>query len=244
MRLRSFAFFIVLALSLLVYAPLVALLFPLPFHVAHRASNVWTRFFVWFSRTIGGVDCRIDGIERLPGGPCIFFSKHQSAWETLAFQALLPPYVWILKREALWIPFFGWGLSALRPIAIDRSARGAAVRQIRDQGIERLDAGLSVLIFPESTRMPPGKTRRFGLGGAVLATESGYPVVPIAHNSGSFWPARRLLIERAGTVDIVIGEPINPTGLTPEALNERVKGWIDATVADLEERARAKATNA
>ncbi len=232
--LRATAFFLGLLVTLVIYAPLVGLFFPFRFEIIHRVSNVWTRFFVWFSRVVGGIDCRIEGLEKLPDGACIFFSKHQSAWETLAFQALFPPYAWILKREALWIPFFGWGLSALRPISINRGARGRAVRQIRDQGIERLESGLSVLIFPEGTRMRPGDTKRFGLGGAVLATESGFPVVPIAHNSGTFWPARNLFIRRTGTIRIVVGDPIDPSGMTPEELNAKVKGWIDETVAELE----------
>ena len=233
-HMRSVVFLVVIASSVVVIGPVVALMWPFPFRVANAITIGWCRFFVWASTTIGGVGCRVQGLDNVPDRPCVFFAKHQSAWETLAFESLLPDYVWILKREALWIPFFGWGLSALKPIAIDRRARGQAVRQIVAQGTARLAEGLSVMIFPEGTRVPAGQTRRFGMGGAVLAVAGGVQVVPIAHNAGSFWPGRRLLLARPGVIDVVIGPPIDTTGRTPDEVNACAKEWIDHTVAHLE----------
>ncbi len=156
-----------------------------------------------------GLDYRVEGREHLPGGAAIILSKHQSAWETIAFQEIFPPQTWVLKRELMWIPLFGWALALLRPIAIDRSAGRKAIEQVIEQGRERLQSGIWVVVFPEGTRVAPGTRKRYGMGGAVLAAETGYPVVPVAHNAGSFWP-RRGFLKRPGTVRVVIGPVIDP----------------------------------
>lgn len=236
-RVRAVAFFLVVALSLIVYAPWIGLLRPFPYRYSHAMATTWCRFFVWCSRTIAGIGMRVHGMENLPDEPVVLFVKHQSAWETLALMTVFPPYVWIIKREALWIPFFGWGLAGLAPIAIDRSAGRSAINQIKAQGRERLESGLSILIFPEGTRMPVGQGRRFGMGGAVLATECRAMVVPVAHNSGVFWPARKVLVRQPGCVDIVVGKPIPTAGREPEAVNAEAKAWIDQEVSRLEQTA-------
>jgi 1-acyl-sn-glycerol-3-phosphate acyltransferase len=156
--------------------------------------------------------------------------KHSSAWETIAQMILVPSASWSLKREVLWIPIVGWAVKTFRPIAIDRSAGGTAVRQLVVQGRERLAEGMGVIFYPEGTRVAPGQTRKYGISGALLATESGAPVVPIAHNSGYFW-RRRSLMKHAGTIRVVIGPPIDPTGLNPREVNERVQTWIEGTIA-------------
>ena len=112
---------------------------------------------------------------------------------------LVPRAAWLLKREILWVPLLGWAIARFRPIAIDRKAGGTAVNQVVTQGRERLSAGLGVIIYPEGTRVAPGETRRFGMSGALLASQSGAPLVPIAHDSGYYW-RRRGLLKRAGTI--------------------------------------------
>jgi 1-acyl-sn-glycerol-3-phosphate acyltransferase len=156
-------------------------------------------------------------------------SKHQSAWETMALQKMFPPQVWVMKREIFWLPFFGWAIAAMEPIAIDRSSGRKAVRQIVDQGRQKLEAGRWVVIFPEGTRVPPGKKGRYGMGGAILATETGYPVVPVAHNAGEFWK-RNDFIKRPGTIDVVIGAPIESHNKEPAQLNQEVENWIEETM--------------
>lgn len=235
---RRLAFFFITWISVAFYAPLVCLFLPFSVKVRFAASNVWTRWFVWCSRVIGGVGYHIEGLENLPRGPKIYFSKHQSVWETLAFQTIFPPYCWILKRELLYLPLFGWGLWALRPIAINRKAGRSAVDQIKTQGQARLAEGLDIMIFPEGTRMPVGTEAEFKIGGAVLAAHTQAPVVPIAINSGCYWPTGQLLLAKAGDIHISVGKPIDPAGKTPLEINELAKTWVDNQTARLESLAR------
>ncbi len=197
-------------------------------------ASWFTRGVMWWLGVTCGLKHCFEGMENIPDGPVIFFAKHQSAWETFALQSYLPSFFWILKREVMWIPIFGWGIATLNPIAIDRSAGRAAVEQIVLQGTARLERGWRVMIFPEGTRIATGDTRRFGMGGAVLAQKSGCPVVPIAHDSGSFW-VRRGFHKKAGTIRVVIGEPFCTTGLSPDDINAKAKTWIDTTTAALEQ---------
>ena len=140
-----------------------------------------------------GLGYSVEGEENIPPGTHVALMKHSSAWETFAQAAILPSQAWVLKRELTWIPFIGWGLRMLRCIAIDRGAGGKAVRQMIDEGRNRLDGGQWIVVFPEGTRMPPGETRRFGAGGAAIAQATGRMILPVAHNAGYFWPRRGLL---------------------------------------------------
>jgi 1-acyl-sn-glycerol-3-phosphate acyltransferase len=157
-------------------------------------------------------------------------SNHTSAWETVAQFLIFPPQVWVLKRELLWIPFVGWGLKLLRPIAINRGEGHRAVNQVVEQGKARLADGLWIIIFPEGTRVVAGETRKFGVSGALLAIASGKSVVPLSHNAGTFWP-RRGFLKKPGTIRVVIGEPIESIGKNPRVLNEEVKQSIEAGLA-------------
>ena len=140
----------------------------------------------------------------------------------------------MLKRELLRIPFFGWGLATLRPIAIDRAAGRSALDQVLEQGRRRLAEGIWVVVFPEGTRVAPGAQRRYRLGGAVLAERTGSPVVPVAHNAGDYWP-RRGFLKRPGTIRLVIGEPIESKGRSATEINARAAEWIESTVRTLRE---------
>ncbi len=180
-------------------------------------------------RVICGIRYRVLGAEHIPETPSIVLSKHQSAWETLAFQKIFPPQVWVLKKELLRIPFFGWGLAMTSPIAIDRSSGKAALEQVVEQGRDRLKQGFWVVIFPEGTRIAPGKKGKYRIGGAWLATHVDVPVVPVAHNAGEFW-GRNSFIKRPGTITVSIGAPIDPGGMDPGDLNVKVEAWIEAEV--------------
>jgi len=231
--LRSILYNVVLCLSLLVYAPLAVLSFPLPILVRSRFIAQWARLQLWSLRHVCRLDYQIEGRGNLPPGPAIVFSKHQSAWETLAYQVILPPLTWVLKRELLWIPLFGWGLAMLRPIAIKRGTGRRAVDQVVKQGTDRLADGLWVLIFPEGTRLPPRTRRKYKQGGAILAAESGYPVVPIAHNAGSFWP-RRGFVKRPGVIRVAIGPVIESRGRSAAEITKLSEDWIESTMKELE----------
>lgn len=180
-----------------------------------------------------GIRLEVEGLENIPDTPFVALSNHQSAWETYYLQRLLRPVSTILKKELLRIPLFGWGLAVTKPIAIDRSNPRAALREILDQGKLRLEEGNNVLIYPEGTRIEAGKTGNYGRSGAALAVAAKAPLLPIAHNAGNYWPARRFL-KRPGTIRVVIGEPLsteNPD-LDSKKLTADIKTWITSTVSN------------
>lgn len=226
MLLRSVLFAVALVLVTPPYALVAILTFPLPRMVRYRIISGWSMLVVWLARAILGIHWRIEGREHLPSRPAVILAKHQSAWETMAFQLFFPPQVHVLKRELLWIPFFGWGLALMSPIAIDRSRGVKALRAIARRGRERLEQGFWVVVFPEGTRVRPGERRPYQLGGAWLAAAAGAPVVPVAHNAGLVWP-RNAFLKRSGTVIVRIGPVIDATGRDPKALNDMAEAWIE-----------------
>ncbi len=236
--LRSALFNLLMLLTVLVFAPLALLTFPLPHPLRYRFISQWAQLQLFLVRVLCGVRYRVEGRDHLPKGPAIILAKHQSAWETIAFQKIFPMQTWVLKRELLLIPFFGWGLALMKPIAIDRGAGRKAVTQVIEQGKARLAEGIWIVVFPEGTRMAPGTTRRYGIGGAALAVESGYPVVPVAHNAGSFWP-RRGFLKKPGTIHVVIGPVIHTRGKSAEEINRAAEDWIEKKMVELERRTSA-----
>lgn len=223
---RSSVFALALALLTAPYALLALATFALPRMARYRIISGWSHLVILLARAILGIRWRVEGLEHLPAKPSIILSKHQSAWETMAFQLIFPPQVHVLKRELLWIPFFGWGLALMSPIAIDRRRGVAALRSIARRGRERLAQGFWVVVFPEGTRVPPGQRREYQLGGAWLAAASGAPVVPVAHNAGLLWP-RNAFLKRPGTVTVRIGPSIDPRERDPKTINALAEKWIE-----------------
>ena len=224
--LRSSLFALFEVVITFVFAILALLCFPLPWSARYRVITTWTRLMVAGAERICGIRYRVLGAENVPPPPFIVLSKHQSAWETLAFQVIFPPQVWVVKRELLWIPFFGWGLAMLSPIAIDRGAGSRALNQLLEQGRERLARRYCIVIFPEGTRVAPGQRGKYQAGGAWLAVKTGTPVLPVAHNAGELWP-RDAFIKRPGLVTISIGVPLDARQFTPGKLNGAVESWIE-----------------
>ena len=224
--LRSSLFALALVAITPPYALLALATFPLPRLARYRIISGWSRLVLFLSRVIVGIDWKVEGQEHLPARPSVILSKHQSAWETLAFQKIFPPQVHVLKRELLWIPFFGWGLALMSPIAIDRSRGMTALRRMARRGRERLAQGFWVVVFPEGTRVAPGERRAYHLGGAWLAAASGAPIVPVAHNAGLVWP-RNAFLKRPGTVTVRIGPPIDTAHRDPKAVNAMAETWIE-----------------
>ena len=220
--LRSLLFYCGMALSTLIFVPLSILLYPLNFTLRFKIVSQWAVFNLFWLRLCCQLDHHIDGLDNIPEGPAIIMCKHQSAWETLALQFIFPAQVWVLKRELLWIPIYGWGLAAMQPIAIDRGSASRALRQIVEQGCERLARGLWVVIFPEGTRTAAGS----------LASKSAYPVIPVAHNSGYFWP-RNSIRKWPGTINMVIGPAIQSEGKTAKEITRETEEWIENTVSTL-----------
>lgn len=229
---RSLVFFILQSALTVIFAVIALLTFPFGPHTRYRIISLWSRIVVRLAWWICGVRYRVLGAEHLPEAPSIVLSKHQSAWETLALQVVLPPQVWVLKRELLRVPFFGWGLAMMNPIAIDRSAGTKALKQMLVQGRQRLADRFWIVMFPEGTRVAPGQRGQYFIGGAWLATQTGAPVVPVAHNAGTLWP-KGAFLKWPGTITITIGAPLDPSGLKAEELNRRVESWIEAEVERL-----------
>ena len=229
---RSLLFFLIQSVLTVVWSLLSLLTFPFPPLARYRFITVWSRAVIWLARSICGIDYEVRGLEHLPRQPGIILAKHQSAWETLAFQVFLPPQVWVIKRELLKVPFFGWGLAMMSPIAIERGAGMKALRQTLEQGRERLAQGFWIVIFPEGHRFPPGERGAYQLGGAWLAVQTGAPAVPVAHNAGHVWP-RHSFLKYPGKITVSIGRPIDPAGMRADALTKVVEDWIEAEVTRL-----------
>ena len=228
--LRSLLFTTYMMASACVFGGVMALGFWLPYPAQFAIARTWARILLWVLEQLCGLKYVVEGRERIPPGNHIVMSNHTSAWETVAQFLIFPPQVWVLKRELLWIPFVGWGLKLLRPIAINRGEGHRAVNQVVEQGKARLRDGLWIIIFPEGTRVIAGETRKFGVSGAVLAIASGKSVVPLSHNAGLFW-ARRGFVKKPGTIRVVIGAPIESAGKDPRELNEEIRQAIEAGLA-------------
>jgi len=232
LTLRGLIFTIVMYGAALICSSLVVLLFWAPFSVRWVVAVSWARICLWAGDFFCGLKVSTEGQENIPDEPCVFLIKHTTALETYWQIAALPPASWVLKRELLLLPFFGWSLAVMKSIAIDRKSRGAAVKQVIKKGRAKLSSGISVCIFPEGTRMPPGETRRYGVSGAALAKEAGCPIVPVAHNAGDFWPKRGLR-KYAGKIRFCIGPPIDPAGRQPRETNEFAQQWIESKMGEI-----------
>lgn len=237
--LRAGLFWIVFAGTTVIYfIPLGLLVWALPRAWRYPTARSWAVINLHALRWICGVRWRVHGAENVPDEPVVVFAKHQSTWETLALVLILPPQVWVIKRELLKIPLFGWAMASVEPIAIDRSAGRAAVEQMVEQGRQRLEAGRFVIIFPEGTRVRPGQRSRYKMGGAVLAARTSRPVLPVAHNAGEFWP-RHSFVKWPGCIDVVIGPPIPTQGRTPEQINRETGAAIEDMMRDISGRGPA-----
>jgi 1-acyl-sn-glycerol-3-phosphate acyltransferase len=228
--LRSLLFSAGMLVTVIAYGALVPLVMLLPFRRRYAFTRHWARLNLRWIELTCGVRYRVIGRENLPTYPVVVLSKHQSTWETLVFQELFPPLVWVMKRELLWLPFFGWGLAMGRPIAIDRGAGRRAMEQMLSQGKQRLDDGLWVVIFPEGTRTRPGERGRYRPGGAMLAVHAGVPVLPVAHNAGELWGKKQFL-KHAGTISVAIGEPIDSAGHSAADILQQAENWIESTIS-------------
>jgi 1-acyl-sn-glycerol-3-phosphate acyltransferase len=236
MRWMQYLRSLVFTIFLFVFTPLcgvvVAMTAVLPYRMRYATTSGYAGAVLWVLKKTCRLTYTVEGLEKIPPGNYITMWKHSSTWETIAMMVLLPPSAWVLKRELMWVPLLGWGLAALKPIAIDRRGGSLAINQVVEQGRVRLDDGLWVVIFPEGTRMAPGETRRYGTSGALLAIEANKKIVPVAHNAADFWP-RRGLLKKPGNIRVVFGAPVEPVGNDPRATNDKVQAWIEGKIAEL-----------
>ena len=224
--LRSCLFFLLQLLLTPPYAVIAVLTFPFNALTRYRIISVWARLMMLALDHLCGIKFRVIGAENIPSEPCVILSKHQSAWETFAFQLIFPPQVYVIKRELLWIPFFGWGLAMCSPIAINRGAGPRAARQMLSQGKDRLARGFCVIVYPEGTRVAPGTRGKYQSSGSAIAIHAQVPVLPVAHNAGRCW-RRNAFLKLPGTITVSIGPPLNTTGRKADALTREVETWIE-----------------
>lgn len=239
---RSLVFILLSVLLTIPVGGAVAAGVVFPLRLRFRAVSVWYTSMLALCRHVLGLDYRVIGRENIPSVPCVVLSKHQSAWETIALQALFPPAVFVLKKSLLLIPFLGWGLAAAKMISIDRDAGKEAIRRVARQGKERLDAGFSVIVYPEGTRTAPDETRPFKKGGAFLAANAGAPVVPVAHNAGEFW-GKNAFVKKPGLITVSIGAPIDTRGKTPEEITALAETWIREEMGRISSRRDSDGTS-
>lgn len=230
--LGSVVYWLFLVVSILIYATLMVLAWVLPLRVRQVLARQWSWLNIQALRRLCGLYYEVEDQRGDAGrrGGYLVFSKHQSAWETLMLNVEFPGLTWVLKRELLWIPMFGWALAATHPIALNRAAGRRAVEQLIRLGKARLEAGEPVVIFPEGTRVPPGVRGRYRIGGALLAAETGAPIIPVAHHAGEFWP-RRGFLKRPGLIKVVIGAPIASAGRPAAEIMAECEDWIESQMA-------------
>jgi len=235
--LRSSLFWLGFIINVFVFGLLIVFLFFTPSSFRLKIARLWSYTNNFLLKIFCGIDFKVEGKENLNVKTAIILSKHQSTWETLALHSFTPYVHWVFKRELMYIPVFGWALALTDPIGINRGAGRAAIKQLITEGKKKLDDGKWMVLFPEGTRTAPGKTKKYKIGGALLAEKSGYPVIPIAHNAGEFWP-RHSFIKWPGTISVIIGPAIETKGRSAEEINQEVFDWIDSTMQTISDKSR------
>ena len=225
---RSLIFALVMIVATVIWAPICFLFAPLPYNQRYWATARWNVFIIWAAKVICGIRYQTRGYENFPDGPVIVLSKHQSAWETIFLLMSTPrPLVFVFKKSITYIPFFGWAISLMKMIPIDRSKGKDAFAQVVSIGRERLADGQWVIMFPEGTRIPVGQKGNYKGGGTRLAIETNTPVIPIALNSGECRP-KNSFIKRPGVITVSVGKPIAPENMNASELMTKVEEWIEA----------------
>lgn len=236
--LRSLLFYLVYGGTGIIAGTLSLALWLVPVRWRFHILLLWNRFIIWWLRVC--CDIKLNLIDHNRVGkkkqalktPHVILSKHQTIWETVFLQYYFQPLSTILKRSLLFLPFFGWGLALLKPVAIDRSSPMKALRRVKQLGPERIRQGFNLLVFPEGTRTAPGKVGQYARSGVEVAAAAGVPVIPVAHNAGECWPARSFL-KYPGTITVVIGEPISTSDRNSRAVTAQVKDWIEGEIAQM-----------
>lgn len=223
---RSALFLLSITLLTIPFGILVSLAMIFPMKIRYAIIAAWRVGFMGLCGSVLNIHYQVLGRENIPEQPSVILSKHQSAWETVGLHEIFPPLVFVLKKALLRIPFFGWGLAAMKMISIDRRAGKDALKQVVDQGRDRLSAGFWVVIFPEGTRVQPGQKRRYKPGGVHLAVQTGCKLLPVAHNAGEVW-GKNAFLKYPGLITVSIGPAIDPAGRSEAELNTLVETWIE-----------------
>lgn len=224
---RSALYWLGVLLTTPVFFIIALAVLPLPRRPRHWIVTRWTHIMLAWLKLTCGLRFRVVGAENIPNTPSIVASKHQSGWETMALQQIFPAQVWVLKRELLMLPFFGWALATTSPIAIDRKRGLRASQQLVQQGRDRLECGFWIVVFPEGTRTQPGQRIKYKQGAAKMAIDLNVPLVPVAHNAGEFWP-KNAFCKYPGEITVVVGAPVVPDGRSTADISREIEEWIEA----------------
>ena len=222
--LRSLLYFVGSIISLILISFSGLLLIFASYPTRQKYLSQWAIFCMWWLKITLNIKTNVVGRENIINSSCIIISNHQSTWETLAFQTIFPAHTWVLKRELLWLPVFGWSLALLKPIIINRGEKLNAIKKVIKQGADRLEKGISIVIYPEGTRQPYKKLGVYQNGGSAIAKKTGYSIVPVYHNAGKIWP-KGSFIKKPGVITVVIGEVISQSNLKPSEVTENIRQW-------------------
>ena len=222
--LRSLLYFVGSIISLILISFSGLLLIFASYPTRQKFLSQWAIFCMWWLKITLNIKTNVIGRENIINSSCIIISNHQSTWETLAFQTIFPAHTWVLKRELLWLPVFGWSLALLKPIIINRGEKLNAIKKVIKQGADRLEKGISIVIYPEGTRQPYKKLGVYQNGGSAIAKKTGYSILPVYHNAGKIWP-KGSFIKKPGVITVVIGEAISQSNLKPSEVTENIRQW-------------------
>ena len=232
---RSTLFWLFFLPVTLLTAIVLSIIFFTPLKLRVGLVKLWINYSLALLRYFCGLRYQVEGQENIPEQGFILMSKHSSTWETIALQKFFDPLIWVVKRELTRIPVFGWGLMAMNAIALNRSSGRKAINQLIQESKKHMDQGRILMLFPEGTRVLPMEQKSFKQGGAIVSENTGYAVLPIAHNAGEFWP-RHSWIKWPGTIRMVIGKPIEPEGKKSDQITEEVKLWITNTCNEISDQ--------
>jgi 1-acyl-sn-glycerol-3-phosphate acyltransferase len=235
---RSLLFNIFFYVTTTLFVVLGSPLFFAPRRWAMAALAIHGRFELWLLKVVCGIKLEVRGADKLPQGACLVAAKHQSAWETFGLIPLFRDPAVLMKRELFWIPFHGWFSHKFGMIPVDRDKGPSALRRVVREAKLRVAQEREIIIFPEGTRRPPGAPPDYKTGVVLLYEALQIPCVPLALNSGAFWPRRSLSL-RPGTVVVEFLDPI-PPGLPKAEFLERLIGSIETASARLLVEARLK----
>ena len=230
--LRSILYFLGSVVSVIIVVILGFLFFYLPVKYRYALISNWAKFCIWWLEITCNISLEVIGRNNIPDEPCVIISNHQSTWETLAFQTIFNHQTWVLKKELLWIPIFGWGLALLEPIVIDRGEKLKALKKVIKQGVDRLQRGIFVIIFPEGTRKDFPEIGEYQVGGAAIAKKANVPVLPVYHNAGKYWPKGSFL-KYPGKITMIVGKPLNSSNSSAIELTSAIRNWAIQINKDL-----------
>lgn len=222
---RSVFFIIGATIALVVIVSFSLLLTPfLNVRQRYNILSKWAVFCIWWLGITNNVQSRVIGLENIPNTACVIAPNHQSTFETIFLQTIFPHQTWVLKRELLKIPFFGWGLATLHPILINRSEKIKSIKKIIEQGKDRIKNGIFIVIFPEGTRKPYKKLGRYQNGAAAVAKNAECDIIPIYHNAGKIW-TKGQFVKKPGVISVIIGKPISTKDMPTSMITKLIKEW-------------------